>query len=165
MYPLGSTVLAILAAAALLGAQSESPPVTPGQVGFNINGAAGTAGDICSGFQCAARDLGVTRGEALRFVVRSQQKSRWLLLAGPQPLTSCVSVPGIGNRWAGPFVVVGSGTLMQYDPLRCFGALGGAVVTVPASGLHIGATAAFQVVVENYGVPVFSSPVTVTVRK
>ena len=169
-----NTVLSAFSFLALsvgLAAQAENPPVTPGKIGFSVGGQQGAAGVFCSGFQCKALPLGVTRGETITLSIRTQLQSPWILLAGTQALPVCQAIPGILNQWAGPSILVGVGRVQSPDRIRCWGGLQTLTVPVPAA-IPLNTRAAIQVVADvvashtsSAKAPAFSAPVELTVTK
>ena len=150
--------------ATLAPAQSP-PPVAQGKIGFTISGQAGSAGILCSGFQCTAFNLGIARGEKLSLAFRSHSGAPWILGIGPKPLTTCISLPGFWNQWAGPSTIVAMGTMGQTDLIRCWGGLHTRTVAVPTTGVNLKDSVVFQLVATNSGAAAFSAPVAVTVTK
>ena len=170
LIPIVMFVVATSSICADLAAQGN-PPVTPGKIGFTVNGVQGSAGLLCSGFQCTALPLGLTRGETLTLAIRTQLRSPWFLLIGPTALPACLTIPGIGNTWAGPNVVVAAGLVTQQDRIRCWGGLQSIPVNVPAT-IPLQISAVFQVVADvqlsissSAKGPVFSAPVELTVTR
>ncbi len=160
------TALILGTLATTTAAQFDSPPITPGKIGFSIAGANGRAGIFCSGFACMAPNLGINRGEQLTFQYRTTFGAPWVLLIGLTALPTCPTVPGILNQWAGPLTVVAFGGITRRDVLiRCWGGWDSTTITVPQN-LNLRDTFAFQVVANNLTLgPAFSAPVVVTVVK
>ena len=67
-----------------------------GQMGFQVAGLAGTAGDFCWGFNCTPRPLNVTAGETLTVYVRAPRGAPFVIAASVSA-TSCLAIPTIGN--------------------------------------------------------------------
>ncbi len=116
-----------------------------GEMGFQVRGIAGTAGDFCWGFNCTPRPLAITSGETLTLTVRAPKGAPFVVVVAVNA-TSCLQLPLIGNALVLdlPLFVAYAGVIDQPSPiLVCYDGFTTRSVPLP-NGLPPGATLALQ---------------------
>ena len=106
-------------ALALIFASPVSAQIMFGEMGFQISGINGTAGDACWGFSCTPQPLAVQNGETLTLTVRAPLGAPYAIVAGFSA-TSCLRVPGIWNALVldPPLLALFGGSVSQLNQTR-----------------------------------------------
>lgn len=129
----------------LLLAVSAQAQIVLGEMGFQVAGLQGTAGDFCRGFTCVPRQLNVTSGETLTLTVRAPLGAPFVVAASASA-TSCLKIPTIGNSLVIdlPLIVLYSGSIDKPSPiLACYDGYTTRSLPLPG-GLPLGAALAMQ---------------------
>ncbi len=130
---------------ALVMAQPLTAQIVFGEMGFQVTGMAGTAGDACWGFSCVPRGLAVQGGETTSMVVRAPLGAPFVIVAGFSA-TSCLAVPGVWNELVvdPPLLVLFAGSVTQRNFTRfCYDGYELRSLAVPM-GLSSGVQLALQ---------------------